>query len=394
MELEKIGEDTFKPDYDRFSLVNVSNSILAHFGYKAIHPVYPFEEQMPGLFGGVDKIIIFLIDALGLHSLQKILDKEQLFEQENILLATSVFPSTTSASISSLLTACTPIEHGIVGYILYLKELGALVNMIELSSPTLGKVSSNFSSREILFAETIFERLLSIGVKGYVLTSKNIRGSGFSNLIHTGASVRSYQSFGDLFFKLREILQEDGKLFGFVYWGLLDSIGHRMGVDSQAFESELYWLLRMINKEVIPNIGNNTLFLIMGDHGQIATPWEKEIWWSWKDEISTFFTVPPGGEMRMMHIYTRKPKEVIEYIQRMCADKAMVFRRDQALEMGLFGGSGFREQSVERLGDVILIAKSNYSFYFKFTGREESLRSKHGGLSLEELVIPVVVFRR
>jgi len=394
VELEKIGEDTFKPDYDRFSLVNVSNSILAHFGYKTIHPVYPFEEQMPGLFGGVDKIIIFLIDALGLHSLQKILDREQLFEQENILLATSVFPSTTSASISSLLTACTPIEHGIVGYILYLKELGALVNMIELSSPTLGKVSSNFSSREILFAETIFERLLSIGVKGYVLTSKNIRGSGFSNLIHTGASVRSYQSFGDLFFKLREILQEDGKLFGFVYWGLLDSIGHRMGVDSQAFESELYWLLRMINKEVIPNIGNNTLFLIMGDHGQIATPWEKEIWWSWKDEISTFFTVPPGGEMRMMHIYTRKPKEVIEYIQRMCADKAMVFMRDQALEMGLFGGSGFREQSVERLGDVILIAKSNYSFYFKFTGREESLRSKHGGLSLEELVIPIVVFRR
>lgn len=394
MQVDKITDDVFKPNYEKLSLVNVSNSILAHFGCKTLHPIYPFEELMPGLFENINKVIIFLIDALGLHSLQKILQKEDFFDQKNVLYATSVFPTTTSASISSLLTASTPIEHGILGYILYLKELGALVNMIELSSPTLGKVSSNFSSKEILLSETIFEKVLNVGVKGCVLTSKNIRGSGFSNLIHTGASVRSYQSFGDLFFKFREMLQEDGKLFGFVYWGLLDSIGHKMGVDSQAFESELYWLLRMIQKEVVPVIGNDTLLVIMGDHGQIVTPWENEIWWSWKDEISTFFTIPPGGEMRMMHIYTHHTREVIEYIQKMYTDRAIAFTKDQAIQMGLFGGSFPKKESLERIGDVVLIARSNYSFYFKFTGREESLKSKHGGLSLDELIVPLIVLRR
>ena len=394
MQIDKIADDLFKPSYEKLSLVNVSNSILAHFGCKTLHPTYPFEELAPGLFENIDKVIIFLIDALGLHSLKKILQKEELFNQKNILYATSVFPTTTSAAISSLLTASTPVEHGILGYILYLKELGALVNMIELSSPTLGKVSSNFSSKEILFSETIFEKILNVGVKGCVLTSKNIRGSGFSNLIHTGASVRSYQSFGDLFSKLREMLQEDGKVFGFVYWGLLDSIGHKMGVDSQAFESELYWLLKMIREEVIPAIGNDTLLMIMGDHGQIATPWENEIWWSWKDEISSFFTVPPGGEMRMMHIYTRQSREVIEYIQKTYTNQTMVLTKDQIIQMGLFGNSCSKKESLERIGDVVLIARSNYSFYFKFTGREESLRSKHGGLSLDELVVPLVVFRR
>lgn len=393
MEIERITDDLFKPDYERFSLVNVSNSILAHFGCQTYHSVYPFEKFLPGLFENIDKVIVFLIDALGLHSLQKILQKADFFDQKNILQATSVFPTTTSASIASLLTASTPIEHGILGYILYLKELGALVNMIELSSPTLGKVSSSFSSNQILLSETIFEKLLSVGVKGCVLTSKNIRGSGFSNLVHTGASVRSYQSFGDLFFKLREMLQEDGKIFGFVYWGLLDSIGHKMGVNSKAFESELYWLLKMIQQEVIFDLKNDTLLIIMGDHGQIETPWENEIWWSWKDEISTFFTVPPGGEMRMMHLYTHQPEEVIKYIQTVYKNQAIALTKDQAVGMNLFG-SNSKKESLERIGDVVLIARSNYSFYFKFTGREESLKSKHGSLSPDELIIPLVVFRR
>ncbi len=394
MQIDKITEDVFKPDYEKLSLVNVSNSILAHFGCRTLHPVYPFEKWIPGLFDNINKVIIFLIDALGLHSLQRVLRKEDFFDQKNILYATSVFPTTTSASISSLLTATTPIEHGILGYILYLKEVGALVNMIELSSPTLGKVSTNFASKEILLSETIFEKILTAGVKGCVLTSKNIRSSGFSNLIHTGASIKSYQSFGDLFFKLKEILQEDGKVFGFVYWGLLDSIGHKMGVDSEAFENELYWLLKMIQKQVIPFIENDTLLMIMGDHGQIATPWENEIWWSWKDEISTFFTLPPGGEMRMMHIYTRQPREVIEYIREIYSDKAMVLTRDEAIQMRLFGDTHCKKESLERIGDIILIARWNYSFYFKFTGREESLKSKHGGLSLDELIVPLILFRR
>ncbi|MEJ5228826.1 MAG: alkaline phosphatase family protein [Pseudothermotoga sp.] len=394
MNLEKIAEDIFKPSYDRFSVVNIANSILKHFGCEALHAEYPFDYLKPGLFEKADKVVLFLIDALGLESLKTILQREPLFEQQNILTATSVFPTTTSASIASLLTASEPIEHGILGYTLYLRELGALVNMIELSSPTLGKVPSTMQSRDILFTRTIFERLVDVGVKGYVLTSKNIRGSGFSNLVHVGASIKSYQSFGNLFFKLDEILQQDEKLFAFVYWGLLDSIGHKIGVNSPAFQSELYWLLKMIQKEVLAHLQENVLLLIMGDHGQIYTPWEKEIWWSWKDEISSFFLVPPGGEMRMMHIYTREPQKVVEYIQRVYSDQIFALTKEQSIQLHLFGDSQASEKSLDRIGDVVLIAKSNYSFYFKFTGREESLKSKHGGLSLEELMIPVVVFRR
>ncbi|AEH50180.1 alkaline phosphatase family protein [Pseudothermotoga thermarum] len=394
MELELLDSVHYKPSYQRYSLVNVSNAILKHFGCETLHPAYPFEEFLPGILDGVKKILIFLIDALGYHSLEKVASKEIILNNVNILKATSVFPTTTSSSLSSLLTGCTPIEHGMLGYVLYLKEVGGLVNMIELSSPTLGKLPSSVPPKSLMFSETIFEKLTRVGTRCFVLTSKTIRGSGFSNLTHAGASVKSYQSFGDLIQELAEIIEIDGNVFGFVYWGLLDSIGHKKGADSKAFETELYWLLKMCDKEVFPLLKGDTMLIIMGDHGQIVTPWQNEIWWSWKDPVARHFWMAPGGEMRMMHIYTKHPEEVIEYLQSEYNDKASFYTKQQAVELGLFGFGEIKQEALDRIGDVVLIAKGNYSFYFKLTGREESLKSKHGALSLEELLIPLIIFRR
>lgn len=394
MNLEKLNSDQYKPSYQNYSLVNVSNRVLKHFGCEVLHPPYPFENFLPGLFDGINKIFVFLIDALGYHSLEKILAKENILSNTKILKATSVFPTTTTSAISSLLTGSTPIEHGMLGYILYLKEIGGLVNMIELSSPTLGKIPSSVAPRSILFSETIFEKLSRIGVRSFVLTSKTIRGSGFSNLTHSGASIKSYQSLGDLIEEFSEILDYDGNVFAFIYWGLLDSIGHKKGVDSKAFETELYWLLKMCDRDILPIIKNDTLLLIMGDHGQIATPWQNEVWWSWKDPIAKHFLMAPGGEMRMMHIYTKDVDEVLQYLQSEHKDKATAYTRQEALSLELFGDGEVKAEALDRIGDIVLIAKENYSFYFRLTGREESLRSKHGALSLEELLIPIIVFRR
>lgn len=395
MILEKLEGDLFKPDYKSLSIVNLSNFVLNHFKAQTIHTPYPLEDLAPGITQNVEKIVFFLIDALGMHSLEKLMNKERVFHEYTILRATSVFPTTTSAAITSLLTATTPIEHGVLGYILYIKQLGTLLNMIELSSPIMGKVTSTLSSRDLMFEKTVFERLLEVGVRSFVITSKTIRNSGLSTLVNAGASIRSYQSFGDMFSKFREILQEDGPSFSFVYWGLLDSIGHKLGIDSDAFESELYWLLKMLSREILPILPRNVLLVILGDHGQIHTPWEREVWWSWKDDISKFFSIPPGGEMRMMHIYTTEQKEVIKYLSEKYADRALIMTKEEALNLQLFGNTAsVLNKSIERIGEVILIAKENYSFYFKYTGKEESLKSKHGGLTLQELIVPLMLFRR
>jgi hypothetical protein len=72
-----------------------------------------------------------------------------------------------------------------------------------------------------------------------------------------------------------------------------------------------------------------------------------------------------------------------------------VLTKEQSLNERLFGDfASIPAASIERIGDVVLIAKENYSFYFKYTGKEESLKSKHGSLTLEELLVPLMIFRR
>jgi predicted AlkP superfamily pyrophosphatase or phosphodiesterase len=115
MLLEKIDQGLFKPDYENFSLVNLSNFVLKHFNAQISHAPYPFERFISGVSNGVEKIVFFLIDALGMSSLEKILNKDRVFQEYVVLEATSVFPTTTSAAITSLLTASTPIEHGVLG---------------------------------------------------------------------------------------------------------------------------------------------------------------------------------------------------------------------------------------------------------------------------------------
>lgn len=99
--------------------------------------------------------------------------------------------------------------------------------------------------------------------------------------------------------------------------------------------------------------------------------------------------------MRMMHIYTTEQKEVIKYLSEKYADRALIMTKEEALNLQLFGNTAsVLNKSIERIGEVILIAKENYSFYFKYTGKEESLKSKHGGLTLQELIVPLMLFRR
>ena len=396
--LSKLDDELYKPSYEKYSLVNIGNAILNIFQCETHHNPYPLNEEVSGITSGVDRVVLFLIDALGDISLQELEQKNRDLTADFVRLkATSVFPTTTSTSLASLCSALMPIEHGIVGYTFFMKQFGSLVNMIELSTFPFGRehsIERSLPVKRAFHIRTIFEILKEEGIKPFVITAKNIRNSGFSNLINNGAFVKSYNSFGDMFSKTKDVVSEKVRSFTFVYWGLLDSIGHKYGVDSDAFKTEMFWLLNMIKREILPILDNKTLFLVIGDHGQIATPWEKETWWSERDKIFSLLSFPPGGEMRMMHLYTKKLHETIEYLREHFSERCLVLTRSDAFEKKLFGDGIENPEVRDRIGDVVLIAKSNYSFYFKITGREESLKSKHGSLTPNELIVPLLAWRR
>ena len=118
------------PDFERYSLVNLANTVLERFGLPTNHPPLP-KELLPAKHE-VQKVVLLLIDALGYCQLVRFLDREpdslfcRLTAHGRFMPLTSIFPSTTTASLATLHTGLTPQEHGILGYRLFLKEFGKI----------------------------------------------------------------------------------------------------------------------------------------------------------------------------------------------------------------------------------------------------------------------------
>ena len=164
------------PHFGKYSLVNLANTVLASFGLPTHHSPLP-KDLLPAK-REVQKVVLLLIDALGYRQLLRFMDRDRnslfrhLASHGHFVPLTSVFPSTTTAALATLHTGLTPQEHGILGYRLFLKEFGVIVNMIRLSplrEPIHDRLfDMGLKPKQFLGCATIHDTLRREGIRSYV----------------------------------------------------------------------------------------------------------------------------------------------------------------------------------------------------------------------------------
>ncbi|MEM3873167.1 MAG: alkaline phosphatase family protein, partial [Nitrososphaeria archaeon] len=139
------------PDYNNLCLVNLHSLIGRFFGIENLSYSKMYIEDLPD-FTNINKIVLFIIDGLGYNFLNNHLNKTSILirnvREWFLTPITSTFPSTTSTALTSLFTAQTPIEHGIIGYTMYLKSLGLIVDMLNFA-PVYGWMSNESIVQEL-----------------------------------------------------------------------------------------------------------------------------------------------------------------------------------------------------------------------------------------------------
>ncbi|MDI3523636.1 MAG: hypothetical protein PWQ27_911 [Kosmotoga sp.] len=387
------------PDYsNKKTIPNFSSAILQHFGVEP--PFEPFPLALEDInLKGIDKIIIFIIDALSYNAVLKLLGKGgfEHIKPDTLKKMTSVFPSTTTAALTSFFTGVPPAQHGMLGYTLYLKEFGGLSNMIELTPMAQerdGLTKVGFDPMKFLPLPTIFQQLHEAGITGYHITSKSFVNTGLSRMHSIDAHIKGVYGLGDMIEEVHHIISSGPKKsLTYVYWGLIDSYGHRYGPKSEAYMEESYWLLRALDDFFGKLRSKKTAFFIVADHGQIETPWEKEIWWTKREKIYDYLYALPGGEHRAMYLYTHYPEELKSVILNNWNEQLMVLNLEDAEELNLFGGH-LKKDLKSRVGELIVIPRDDYAFCFKYTGQEHSMKGRHGGLTDDEMFVPLIFLRK
>ena len=330
--------------------------------------------------------VVMLVDGLGydllaehrshapyLHSL--------LSDTSQLGPATCGVPSTTATSLTSLGTALTPGQHGLVGFTSRVPETGALLNSLFWDQPVDPLVWQPH--------RTAFDALEAAGVHTSVVSKREFAGSGLTRCGQRGAA---YVGADDVAERIAGAVAAAARRpsLTYVYDGDLDWHGHRAGVDSSRWRGQLREIDEDV-QELREELPSDVRLVVVADHGMVdsvpASRFDIDSVPALRDGLTLL-----GGEARFRHVYCHvgAADDVAATWSGVLGDRATVLTRDEAIARGWFGevAAGVRP----RLGDVVVAAHDNWALFssqdFHY---ETTLVGLHGSLTAAEMHIPILV---
>ena len=393
----------YKPHYEKYSLANISPTILNHFGNKSKNIID--DEPIKASLDGCTSIVLLLVDGLGFNLLQRSLHNEklnQIYQNNVVIPITSTFPSTTSTALSTVNTGMTPQEHGIIGHTMYLRKYGTITNMIRFS-PESDKMSdklakSGLNPENFLPKNTLYESLSEMGLPSKVLTRWPYKNSALSRMLHKGADVLPYVNSSDMFLTLAKLVNKETP-FVFAYWDVLDSASHVYGPFTDEVQSELRNIIYGFLTEFISNLKNQyknkVCIFITGDHGLVHVNKTGQIITKDIPHFLDNLNRPPSGDSRasFLKLYNSNIKNIQQLLHNY-KDQFDVFPSSKFIKEGFFGSKIMNPDLNSVLGDVTILSRKNATLMHRFrTDQKASLKGYHGGLVDDELFVPLFTIK-
>lgn len=398
------------PHYGGLSIANLPSTIAALLGsdLPGALPTLPqelWDEWRPGL----RRVVLVIIDALGYRLLQRMWAAGEgqafsdLAEAGRLVPLTSIFPSTTDAALVSLSTGRPPAEHGWLAYTMYLRELGVAANAILLSPvwtrTTDELVRWGLDPETLLPVPGLAEHLMAEGIRTAAVYYAGFQRSGFSAMLYRGVSEQRGHLLGsDLWVHLRHLLAETRGSQAFItaYWSGLDTVAHAYGPNTDMCEAEFDAVSHLLSRQFLASLltadRQGTLLLIAADHGQIDVPPAQILTADRDPDLSQHLMVPIVGESRAAFVYPRpgQARAVRDYLAASFADWFVVRDSVEVLESGLMG-KPIADETYARAGELIVLPRGAHAL--QQSQPAVSLLGRHGGLTSEEMLVPLIGVR-
>jgi len=382
----------YKPDYNGGSIVNLMSSIGKNFGV-----ILPYKElkALPAVdLKKYTNIVNIVIDGLGYNYLMR--KRNNYLKDHTLAKITSVFPSTTSACISSFATGHAPNEHGVTGWFVRLKENGHDIPAVILLFND--RRNEELLTKKGIRPEDIFiDFRLSKKINNCkVVLPDSIKDSAYTSFLLEGSEKIGYKGLEDFFIKLAHTVKSETGKKNYIYGYLpdLDAVYHKVGSRSK----DLTKLFRAITKNTAlftESIkGTNSLVIITADHGLLDGETLNQLNMNELVNINKMLEFPLCGEPRAAYCYVKDEykKDFKKIVEKEIGHAVTVFTREKMLKDGYFGLFKENPKLRSRIGDFILICKKN--FVIKDFLSNEKIKfhaADHGGLSSDEMFVPLIV---
>jgi len=377
-----------RPDYQGGSIVNLMAAVSEGLGGGATG--YPPLAELPPERLAERPVVLFVLDGLGEALLQRFPDSHLARHRARRL--TSVFPSTTATAITSFATAVGPQQHAVTGWFTYFRELGSLAAVLPFR-PRHGGGSytdSGLQPADLIPAGPFYERL---SVPARVLNPAYIADTAYSAFSTRGATTRGYDGL-EAFFAEAARATREGPGYTLAYWPELDRTAHQFGIGSREVEAHFRELDAAFGAFLEAAAGSGALVLATADHGLIDSDPLHHIDLADHPRLAGMLTLPLAGDPRLAVCYVRAGREAdfLAYLRDNLDHACTPVESAELIEEGWFGLGPASPRLAERAGDYALLMKSNYVIYDRLPGDGPfPLTGVHGGVSGEEMTVPLVV---
>lgn len=404
------------PQYGSYCVSGIPSTILQHFGAKPVG--IPLPRDSLGETNGIENVVLLVLDGFGMSAWRRQKGGgfvRTMAKKGNVRPITTVFPSTTAAALTTLNTGLTPQEHGLHEWFLYIKSLDTVIATLPFSFASdynerraNETLKGHMNPATLFSGKPIFGKLRETGVEVQFFVSRALAGTSYNSVAYASAEKVPFTSGPEMAALLCKAIERATRpsLF-YVYWSYIDNMEHRYGPATEESELEAASVSFILQKGLVERLGRKaakrTLIIATADHGQVPISPEETIYLnryrtvvSGLRRLKSGLPISANGSARdvFLHVQQDREEEVMELLAKRLAGRASVLRVGDAVDRGLFGLNKPCRKFRERVGDLIVLPHGNRNVWYKDTPDYKfDLRGQHGGLSKEEMTVPLAVGR-
>ena len=365
-----------------------------------------------------DAVIVLLADALGWQHVGPLSTRNSLFqhiaEKGVITQWTSQFPSTTAAHVTCMHSGLPPSQSGVFEWEYYDPSVDATVTPLLFSyggtRPRDELHALGIQPAQFYPTSSLHQQLRTQGVQTYVYQHREYTPSTYTDWICRGAQMRPYTTLPEALYNLRQEARQTPKpAYFFLYYDRIDALAHLYGPHSPQVAAEidsfLYNLEQLFFRPAQAEL-RNTLFVLVADHGQMPVDPAKVIYLNTDRDfvgLERFLRrnhrgelIGPGGSPRDLFLYIHDdllPEAQTFFAERL-AGVADVRLTQPLIEQGYFGPLPAAAAFLGRVGNLLILPHANQTVWWYEEGRYSMrYRGMHGGLSREEMEIPLCLYQ-
>ena len=373
------------PNYEH-CILNTITSILKYYKVETKHKTLANLDKI--LEKKYRNVVFLILDGMG-NSILENVSSNGFFSKNKLDCVTSVYPSTTTAALTTYYSGKPPYETGWIAWSQYFKEYGRAIDVLQHRESYLHEDISKAKINvydSIIGYTGVFEQIekASPDVKAYEImptysdkkAKKSIRADNIDEIVDN----------------IEMLCSNPGEKFIMAYSDNPDGLLHKYGTDSDEVKKFIEETQNKI-EEMCKNFSEDTVLIISADHGHKNI--EKAYTILDYPEIQECLYMPVSLESRVVGFYVKEnmKEEFEKRFNNIFKNEFWLMSKEEFLARNFLGFGEKHPKIDDFLGNYIALSISSSIIKIEtyLVDGKPVKKSTHCGLTKEEMEVPLIV---